>query len=63
MLVPALLALFRAPKYDAIWALAPVGLYAGWLSAAGCVALGLVAAGYGYLSAESAAFVFILQLW
>lgn len=59
MLFPALIALFRAPQEDTIWALAPVGLYAGWLSAAGCVALGLVAAGYGYMREETAAFVFI----
>ncbi len=59
MLVPALLALFRAPRQDRGWALAPVGFYAGWLSAASCVALGLVAAGYGYMAADTAAFVFL----
>ncbi|MEM9575907.1 MAG: hypothetical protein AAF999_02710 [Pseudomonadota bacterium] len=59
MLIPALVALFRAPVDDTLWALAPVGLYAGWLSAASCVALGLVAAGYGYLSEDGAAFIFI----
>ncbi|WP_227269777.1 hypothetical protein [Roseobacter weihaiensis] len=59
MLIPALIALFRAPNHDTGWALAPVGLYAGWLSAASCVALGLVAAGYGYISAEAAAFLFV----
>ncbi|ABG31402.1 hypothetical protein CEP88_18695 [Roseobacter denitrificans] len=59
MLIPALIALFRAPRDDRGWALGPVGLYAGWLSAASCVALGLVAAGYGYLDDETAAFAFI----
>jgi hypothetical protein len=59
MLVPALIALFRAPQGDTAWALAPVALYAGWLSAASCVALGLVAAGYGYLDGITAAYVFI----
>lgn len=59
MLVPALVALFRAPDHDRGWALAPVALYSGWLSAASCVALGLVAAGYGYMDARTAAFVFI----
>lgn len=59
MLIPALVALFRAPQRDAGWALAPVALYAGWLSAASCVALGLIAAGYGYLEARTAALVFI----
>ncbi|MFK7765345.1 MAG: hypothetical protein AB8B62_18925 [Roseobacter sp.] len=59
MLLPALVALFRAPYQDGWWALVPVGLYAGWLSAASCVALGLIAAGYGYMGAETAAFTFI----
>jgi len=59
MLIPALVALFRAPEKDAGFALLPVGLYAGWLSAASCVALGLVAAGWGYLDAQTAAFAFI----
>lgn len=59
MLLPALLALFRTPHQDGWWALVPVGLYAGWLSAASCVALGLIAAGYGYMGAETAAFTFI----
>lgn len=60
MLIPALVALYRAPRFDRGWAAAPVGLYAGWLSAASCVALGLVAAGHGYLTEESTAYVFIL---
>jgi hypothetical protein len=59
MLIPALIALFRAPRGDTAWALAPVALYAGWLSAASCVALGLIAAGYGYLDEQTAALVFI----
>lgn len=59
MLIPALIALFRAPDSDQAYALLPVGLYAGWLSAASCVALGLVAAGWGYMAPETAAFVFI----
>ncbi len=59
MLLPALVALFRAPKQDRLWALAPVGLYAGWLSAASCVALGLIATGYGYLDQATAAFGFV----
>jgi hypothetical protein len=59
MLIAALIALFRAPRSDRAWAAAPVGLYAGWLSAAGCVSLGLIAAGYGYFDAQTSAFVFI----
>ncbi|MEL6887390.1 MAG: hypothetical protein AAFO86_01645 [Pseudomonadota bacterium] len=59
MLVPALVALFRAPQGDA-WAAAwPVGLYAGWLSAASCVAIGLLLGGYGFLSEDLAAILMI----
>lgn len=61
MLIPALIALFRAPLDDRGFAMGPIGLYAGWLSAAGCVSLGLVAAGYGYLNDEAAAFIFIFM--
>ncbi|MCV3272598.1 tryptophan-rich sensory protein [Roseobacter sinensis] len=59
MLLSALLALYRAPEADRIWAAYPIGLYAGWLSAASCVALGLVSAGYGYLDAQAAALIFV----
>ena len=57
MLIPALIALMRAPLGDRVWASWPVGLYAGWLSAASSVALGLIAAGYGFLSETTAAWV------
>lgn len=50
MLGGALLALSRAPKRDQWWFAIPVGLYAGWLSAASFVALGTVAMGYGLVS-------------
>lgn len=59
MLITALIALRRAPTHDMGWAALPVGLYTGWLSAAACVALGLVAAGYGYLDQDVAALAFI----
>ena len=36
-----------------------MGLYAGWLSAASCVSLALLAAGYGYLEEQTAAVVFV----
>jgi len=55
MLITALVALFRSPVEDRWYASLPVGLYAGWLSAASCVSLGLLAAGYGYLDATTAA--------
>ncbi|MGB3243418.1 MAG: hypothetical protein WBB25_02715 [Sulfitobacter sp.] len=59
MLVTALAALFMAPVSDRVWAAYPVGLYAGWLSAASCVSLGLLAAGYGLLDQRSAGLVFV----
>lgn len=55
MLFSALLALFRSPVEDRWCAALPLGLYAGWLSAASCVSLGLLAAGYGYLEGTTAA--------
>ena len=47
MLVPALIALIRAPLRDRLWLRTPLALYAGWLTAASCVSLATVAAGYG----------------
>ncbi|MGX9353846.1 hypothetical protein ACS3SW_01405 [Roseobacteraceae bacterium S113] len=51
----AIVALLRAPDFDRAWAEGPIGLYAGWLTAASCVALGLVAAGYGLMADGAAA--------
>ncbi len=59
MLITALFALFVAPVADRVWAAWPVGLYAGWLSAASCMSLGLLAAGYGWLDQTTAALVFV----
>jgi hypothetical protein len=57
MLITALWALWRSPRPDA-WAAAwPVGLYAGWLSAASFVALGLMLGGYGWISGQVAAWI------
>ena len=47
MLAAALMALERTPRVDRWWLRAPVGLYAGWLTAAGAVSLATVAAGHG----------------
>ncbi|MCF6445421.1 hypothetical protein [Nereida sp. MMG025] len=47
MLAGALVALFHAPRKDIWWFAAPVGLYAGWLTAAANVSLGVAGAGYG----------------
>jgi hypothetical protein len=55
MLITALVALFRSPVDDKWFAALPIGLYAGWLSAASCVSLGLLVAGYGFLDGTTAA--------
>jgi len=47
MLISALLALFKAPRADIGWIGLPLGLYAGWLSAASFVAIAINGAGYG----------------
>lgn len=55
MLLPALVALLRAGPEDPWLNRAPIGLYAGWLTAASVVSLGLLAGGYGLLGAAAAA--------
>jgi len=45
--IAAIAALFMAPKSDRWWLQAPIGIYAGWLTAASFVSLGSTAAGYG----------------
>ena len=47
MLIGALWALFHAPGREAVWLAAPIGLYAGWLSAASWVSVAINGAGYG----------------
>lgn len=55
MLGTAVVALLRAGPRDR-WLLAvPLGLYAGWLTAASAVSLGLVVAGYGAMPQTNAA--------
>lgn len=51
----AVWALLAAGRTDRWWQRAPVALYAGWLTAASCVALGLVLGGYGWMGAQGAA--------
>lgn len=56
MLGTALLAFLRADPARDTWLLsAPAAIYAGWLSAAAAVSLGVILAGYGYLSDTNAA--------
>ena len=60
MLGLALLALHRAdPARDRWLLVAPIAIYAGWLSAAAAVSLGVVLAGYGWLSNTGAALVML----
>lgn len=58
MLVAALISLYQMRDAKPEWiAVLPVGLYAGWLSAASFVSIGLLLAGYGILSEFSAALI------
>ncbi len=59
MLLSAIVSLFRVGDTDRWLQQAPVAIYAGWLTAASCVSVGLLLAGYGYLSATPAALVAI----
>ena len=56
----AIWALLRAPATDRWLLQAPVALYAGWLTAAAHVSLGVVLGGYGWLSGTGAAVLCIL---
>ncbi|MCZ4354056.1 hypothetical protein O4H61_16175 [Roseovarius aestuarii] len=55
MWASACAALMRAPLKDRWLARAPVGLYTGWLTAASCVSIGLLLAGYGWTGQMPAA--------
>ncbi len=55
----AVAALWRTGRTDAVWQRAPVGLYAGWLTAATGVAIGVLLGGYGVLSPQAAALVML----
>lgn len=60
MLGLALLALHRSdPARDRWLLVAPIAIYAGWLSAAAAVSLGVVLAGYGWLSNIGSAIVML----
>ncbi|WP_306152326.1 hypothetical protein [Roseovarius sp. MMSF_3281] len=60
MLVTALWALLSAGNGDRLWLRTPIALYAGWLTAASCVALGLMLAGHGILGERLAALAMIV---
>ena len=57
MLATALISLFKVGDTDRWWQQAPVAIYAGWLTAASSVSIGLVLGGYGFLSATVSAVV------
>lgn len=57
MLATALSALLRAGENDRWLQREPIGIYAGWLTAASSVSIGLLLAGYGYTSAQVAAYI------
>ncbi|MBV2361273.1 hypothetical protein KUH32_16025 [Thalassococcus sp. CAU 1522] len=57
MLAAVLVSLFRVGDTDRWLQQAPVAIYAGWLTAASCVALGLLLGGYGLLDGTPAALV------
>ncbi|MDK3074127.1 hypothetical protein QO034_13475 [Sedimentitalea sp. JM2-8] len=60
MLVSALMALRAAPVLDRWLGRAPVALYAGWLTAASAVSVGLVLAGWGVTGQIAAAAIALL---
>jgi hypothetical protein len=60
MLFGAVMALRRAPARDRAWLAWPVGLYAGWLTAASCVALGTVAIGHGLGSERTVSWIMLV---
>lgn len=55
MLASALWALARTGGRERLWQRAPIAVYAGWLTAASCVALALMLAGHGVMGAQTAA--------
>jgi hypothetical protein len=57
MLIPSIVALFCSLHEDQICASWPIGLYAGWLSAASFAAIGLLLGGYGWASELTAAMI------
>lgn len=62
MIIPmAIFALIALARCEAVaWQLIPVGLYAGWLTAASAVAVSVVLTGYGWLDPIPAAVLMLL---
>lgn len=55
MAASAIAAVLRADIRDRVWKRGPVGLYAGWLTAASGVSLSIVLPGFGLMGAQAAA--------
>lgn len=62
MAAAAIAAMLRAGNQDRLWLAAPIGLYAGWLTAASGVALGVVLGGHGILAAQVAALTMLASV-
>lgn len=62
MVVAAIIAFLRAGHGQPFWQVGPVGLYAGWLTAATGVAIAVLLSGYGIMSAGPAAMLLILAV-
>ncbi len=60
MAASAIFAMLRAGQGDPWMQVRPVALYAGWLTAATGVAIGVVLGGYGVLAAQTAAILCLL---
>ncbi|SCY30791.1 tryptophan-rich sensory protein [Paracoccus tibetensis] len=60
MLAGALVAMLRAGESDPWWQRRPVALYAGWLTAASGVSIGVWLGGHGVMSPEAAAVLCLL---
>ncbi|MBU3029682.1 tryptophan-rich sensory protein [Paracoccus marinaquae] len=62
MAVAAIISFLRAGQGQPFWQVGPVGLYAGWLTAATGVAIAVLLSGYGIMSAGPAAILLILAV-
>lgn len=62
MLILSLMAFTKATLQDRVWQLRPIALYAGWLTAATGASLGMVLAGYGFMSEQAAAILCLLAV-
>ncbi|MFV1598905.1 MULTISPECIES: tryptophan-rich sensory protein [unclassified Phaeobacter] len=54
MTVTAILAMRRAGRNKRVWKRGPVGLYAGWLTAASAVSISIILPGYGLMNPQLA---------